>query len=310
MVMKLANKRNTLLTDYWDPQIRGKGFANNPRNNQQALVERMNQRILTELCMNRFEWKGLPDSIEPRFLELQLFYNAVAVFYKDDATGELLCAKGSGAGAVNFNDNPTSFWVIGSNMQGKRLEITEAVPVYANMLRAPDLDIVLTYSRKLAAIDRTIEINIEQMRYTKIIKTNQSTQLSMENIDRQIQAGVSSIKVHDSLDLSAIDVLDVGIPVEAVPNLLVAESKIWNKCMGLLGINNANQDKKERLVAAEVGANDEQVNATRNIALNSRQYAAKQINDMFGTNITVDFGMKESSDAESDADTESKDKDK
>lgn len=70
---------------------------------------------------------------------------------------------------------------------------------------------------------------------------------------------------------------------------MIAKSKLWNECMGLLGINNANQDKKERLVAAEVGANDEQVEATRNIALNARQQACDRINDMFGLDISVDF---------------------
>jgi hypothetical protein len=59
--------------------------------------------------------------------------------------------------------------------------------------------------------------------------------------------------------------------------------------MGLLGINNANQDKKERLVAAEVGANDEQVQATRNIALNARQQAAERINKLYGLSVEVDF---------------------
>ena len=59
--------------------------------------------------------------------------------------------------------------------------------------------------------------------------------------------------------------------------------------MGLLGINHANQDKKERLVSSEVGANDEQVDAMKNVALNSRQRAAKQINDMFGLSVSVDY---------------------
>jgi hypothetical protein len=250
----------------------------------------MYQRILTELCANRFEWTGLPDSVDPRFMEMELFYKALVVFYEDNDTGKHLVAQGAGTGPTNFNDNPVAFTVIGSNMQSQMLGIDECVPVWANYLRAPDLDIVLHYSRKLAAIDRTIEINVDNMRYTKIIMTDENARLSWENINRQVAEGQTVIKVSNTLDLNAaINVHDVGVPVEAVPNLLIAESKMWNKCMGLLGINNANQDKKERLVSAEVGANDEQVDATRNIALNARRHAAKQINDMFGLSISVDF---------------------
>ena len=81
----------------------------------------------------------------------------------------------------------------------------------------------------------------------------------------------------------------LGIDPMNLPNLMIAKSKLWNECMGLLGINNANQDKKERLVAAEVGANDDQVQATRNVALNARQIAAQQISDRYGLTVTVDF---------------------
>ena len=43
------------------------------------------------------------------------------------------------------------------------------------------------------------------------------------------------------------------------------------------------------MVADEVGANDEQVEATMRIALNARQQAAQQINDLFGLNVSVDY---------------------
>jgi len=56
-----------------------------------------------------------------------------------------------------------------------------------------------------------------------------------------------------------------------------------------LGLNNANQDKKERLVTDEVSANDEQVMASRNIHLKARKTAADKINKMFGLNINVKF---------------------
>ena len=56
-----------------------------------------------------------------------------------------------------------------------------------------------------------------------------------------------------------------------------------------LGINNANQDKRERLVASEVDANDEQVEQARFNMLDARLDACKLINDMFGLDISVKF---------------------
>jgi Phage Connector (GP10). len=288
--------------------MRGHNFANNPRNNMQNLTERMIQRVLTEMCINRFKWENLPDSVDERFLELELFYKAIVVYYRNKDTGKDLAVRGAGSGMTNFNDNPTSFTVIGANMQSEILGMDECVPIYANALRCPDLDIVLIYSRKLAALDRTIEINVGNMRYSKVVMAKENNQLSWTNINRQHDEGQSVIMVKDTLDMSGVGVFDVGVPSGTVSELLIARSKMWNECMGLLGIDNANQDKKERLVSAEVGANDQQVEATRNIGLKARQLAAAAINEKFGTKITVGF-LTDGSEDESSDDEKEKDGD-
>ena len=59
--------------------------------------------------------------------------------------------------------------------------------------------------------------------------------------------------------------------------------------MTFLGIDNINQDKKERMVASETLGNLGNVEAQRNVMLNSRRQAVDKINAMFGTNIEVDY---------------------
>lgn len=48
-------------------------------------------RRLTELSISMFKWTGLPDTVDERFLELALFGNGSAVFFKDDVIG--FCAS-------------------------------------------------------------------------------------------------------------------------------------------------------------------------------------------------------------------------
>ena len=48
---------------------------------------------LTSLAISMFEWKGLPDSVDPRYLEMTLFLNGSAVYFNDDEIGNLLCIK-------------------------------------------------------------------------------------------------------------------------------------------------------------------------------------------------------------------------
>ena len=45
---------------------------------------------LTELSISTFEWKNLPDEIDERFMEIALFQDGQAVFFKDEELGEYL----------------------------------------------------------------------------------------------------------------------------------------------------------------------------------------------------------------------------
>lgn len=269
--------------------------ANNSVVNQQVMIERMYQRHLTELCINRFKWEGFPPEIDGevlRFLELNTFYNAVTLFYKSKQPhGKYMLARAAGTGPINWYDNPTMWSTLGMGHGFPQENLTddECVPIYCNALRTPDTDVVNLFSMKLANLDRTIELNIKNLRYTKVITVDESQRLTWSNLMRKIEQGDPFVLGTTQLDLGQVQALDVGAHPETLPKLLEVKSKMWNECMGLLGLNNANQDKKERLVTDEVSANDEQVMAARNIHLKARKAAADKINDMFGLSVTVKF---------------------
>lgn len=311
----MARRTDLVMTNFYEPHLNGRQQKNNPANNTQVLTERMYMRVLSELSMNRFKWEGLPDSIDERFLEMKLFYNALAVFYFDTDYDRYLALQAAGNGGYNMYENPVNFLVTGNSEGGNTSFINktlsaidtskkpaQCVPIWANYSRIPDLDIVLLYSKKLASIDRTIEINVENMRYTKVVTVEENQRLSYVNILRQHAEGQPVIFGTNSMNLGeAVNVFDVGVPVDAVPNLLIARSKLWNDCMTLLGINNSNQDKKERLVSDEVSANDDQIEMTRAIALNARQQAAAAITRRYPElTVTVDFKSSDTTAAKDD----------
>ena len=91
-----------------------------------------------------------------------------------------------------------------------------------------------------------------------------------------------------NLDIEGIKSLDIGSPFVA-DKLQILKHQIWNEALTFLGIENSNQDKKERLVSDEVGSNYGNVEAQRNVMLNARRQAVKKINSMFGTDINVKF---------------------
>lgn len=277
----------------------------NPPQNRTILMRNMYTRIITELAVNRFKWTGLPESVDVRFLELTLFYRALSVFYYDNDYEKHFALQGANNGFINMMNNPTSYTVVGNNFVGKTLgaynpdkkylnnEATKkAIPIWANYLRQPDTDIVYIYADKLAETDRTIEINAKNARRNKVIATSDNLRLSATNFNRQLDEGHDGIQISNlgmNEIASNIVAFDMGINVDHLEKLHIIRTRFWNECMGLLGIENANQDKKERLVASEVDANNDQTSAMRYVNLNARRFACDMINKVHGLNVKVEY---------------------
>ena len=51
---------------------------------------------LVELSISMFEWKNLPPTVDPRFLELTLFTDGQAVFFEDEVLGYLALQNAMG----------------------------------------------------------------------------------------------------------------------------------------------------------------------------------------------------------------------
>lgn len=291
--------------------------GNLPQNsavNRQAMIEQMYIQLLAEMAANRYKWKGLPESIDPRFLEVTLLQNALSVFYFDEEYGKFFALRGSPNGRWNMYNNPISFQVYGNEFISKTLRAMphavrarddrgrftqdaiilpeECIPIWANYLRAPDWNVILIYASRLAEFDRTIEINARSARRTRVIAIDPNMQLSVENMIRQIDEGQPVVKINQQTfeqTLGNLTSIDLGVTPKTIEELQLSRTRVWNECMGLLGINNANQDKKERLVASEVDANNDQVDSMRWVNLNARRQAAHMINKRYGLSLSVEF---------------------
>lgn len=297
-------------------------FANNPAANNERMIQINIERNISELAVNRFKWTGLPDSIDPRFLEISLLLNGLVVFYWEDKFDKLLAVKASSTGYVNFMDWPTSYTVIGpgskinaGNDDGATTFMPKmlsgynpfveypagkaerkAIPMWPNYFRQSEIDTIQIYSRRLATTDVTLEINTRNARQNKVVTSTSNTQLSMVNLVRQMDEGVNVIQPKDAGMLDNISAIDLGIDYHLFDSLSIMRTRWWNECMGLLGIDNANQDKKERLVADEVSANNGQTDSMRYVALQARKQACGYINEVFGhlldEEIEVDYNTE------------------
>jgi hypothetical protein len=149
------------------------------------------------------------------------------------------------------------------------------------------LDIEM-YARRLYEIERTIDVNVKSQKTPTMILCPENQRLTMENLFKKYEGNIPFIFGDNKLDLNGIKPLKIDAPFVS-DKLQILKRQIWNEALTYLGIDNANTEKKERLVTDEVTSNLGGVQAQRYTRLNSRRDAAAKINAMFGLNIEVDF---------------------
>lgn len=291
----MANKKtiqfDPVAQSYYNPFFfAGRQQRSNAGENRVNQFEQLYFTKLAELSMSRFEWKNLPESIDARFIEYCLLFNGLVVVFKDRNTDMIFAVRATPNGQLDMYDNPLHFTLAGRPFQGIQTKASNSVPIWPNNMRITDLNTIIVKASTLADIDRTIEINLRSARRTKILAYDENTRLSVENINRMVDNGDAVIPISSNLDIkTAIQSVDLGIHPDTIENLSIVRSRIWNETMGLLGINNSNQDKKERLVSDEVDANNDQVIMARESSLSAREKAADKINKMFGLDISVSY---------------------
>lgn len=298
------------------PQGGGNSFLNNHAETAVARIEIMMRRRLREMCINRFKWEGLPPSIDPRFVETILYEMGVAVYLRpkefisfaldaDDMSGVDMVLRGTQAGPLDYQDNPLAFTCTSNGAySGGTFSVKECVPIWSNTSRMPDLEVVNWYASRLAEAERTIDINLKNARHTRLITVPETQKLTALNMQQQMDNGQAVILTNETLDAAAYTSVDFNMDEKILQAVAVAKNQIMNDCLTMLGINNANMDKKERLIGGEVDARSEQVGVNRAIALGERERAVEKINKMFKTNITVTWNEEINKEIESEGITE------
>ena len=99
--------------------------------NQRTYLQYVNR--LTELSISMFDWKNLPDTIDARFLELALFNDGMAVFFKDEVMGYLGLQVMIG-GALDVYRIPIKRTAFAQNGYQMKLDPSNSVIIFNNML--------------------------------------------------------------------------------------------------------------------------------------------------------------------------------
>lgn len=242
---------------------------------------------LKELSISMFEWKNLPESIDPRFLELTLFEDGQAVFFYDDVLG-YLCLQCVINGKLNVYRIPINRRAFAVNGYQKNLTDKDSVIIYNNMIRTNCMMEVQMFARRLWDLDRSIEVNARAQKTPVLVTAPEQQRLSLLNAYKEMDGNSPVIFGDSGLNKDGITVLQTGAPFVA-DKLYTLKTQIWNEALTYLGISNMNVQKKERLVTDEVVRNMGGTIASRYSRLEARLQACEMINSLFGLDIDVQY---------------------
>ncbi len=243
---------------------------------------------LVELSVSMFEWQGLPETVDPRYLELHLFQNGSVVYFRDEVMGDL-CLDCIANGQFDVYGNPISRRAYSTyNQYQKTLNESDSVIIWNNYLRQPSVLDVKMFAKRLYNLDRIIDVNANAQKTPVLVQGTEKQRLTLVNLYKEFDGNAPFIFGDKNLDLNSLRAISTNAPYVA-DKLYQLKTQIWNEALTYLGISNLNIQKKERMITDEVQRNQGGTIASRYSRLEARREAVDKINRMFGTDISVDY---------------------
>lgn len=253
---------------------------------------------LYNIILASIEWVNVPFSIDTRFIEQTLFWQNKAVWFNDEVLGELCLPVvntsvfdwyGNFVSCRGRSYNYTSPMLNCSKWDSTgKLQKQNAVIIYDNVARIPTISIIESYAKRLADIDRAIDVNVNAQKTPVLIRCEESERLTMRNIYEQYEGNIPVIFGTQNINPNAISSINTKAEFVA-PNLFALRKQILQDCLAYMGIESNVSEKSERVLSGEITANMGQIESYRQTRLFPREQAVKTINNIFGHNIEVRF---------------------
>ena len=256
--------------------------------NDKTYIDYLNRLKL--IAISLFTWRGLDEVAgygASRFMEMNLYEFGKSCFLKDKNIGfKVLRAMPDDKYNIYYLPNRVRAYSLGYN---EMYNFDDLVYVMNNELELPTLDTISLMAYRLYETERTIDINLIAQKTPILIEGDTKTILTLKNVYMQYSGNTPFIFGNKQFDISnKLNVLKTDAPY-LIDKLELHKHEIWNECMTYLGINNANTDKKERLITDEVESNNDLINYYLNCFYKTRKQACELINKKYNLNIEIEL---------------------
>lgn len=269
-----------------------RGFLNelwNPRDKLRALEYHI--RYMLARTQQIFRYTGLPDTIPARILELYLQVNGYAGVFRHN--GELYCAFGSLGGEPDYNYMPTVFTVSNPALNySANLKINEdCCIIRSDSMYTGLLPVFRRYGSALAENELSMNIASINTRILSLIsasddRTKESAELFLKHIIDGDIGVIGELAMMENLKTLPYAVASAQ---NQIKNLIEYEQYLKASEFNEIGLDANYNMKRETLTDSENEMNRDSLFPLIDDMLKSRREGIDAVNNMFGTQITVEL---------------------
>lgn len=252
------------------------------------MLENFYTQMLLSIYCTTYQWTGLPDSIDPRWLEMSLIKKGKVLFYEEYGDIGLVAFPAMQASNVNPYGYPKIWNTFGANDYRATVANKDGVWCYNNYVAYSDLQAIEIFARRLTYVESSVDTNILLQRFPGIVKCTEEQKLSIVNLLQDYTGGTPLMVVDKAMDLDSLEHIDFKVPYVA-DKLEMAKRDILADALDYIGIQYSSSNKQERLASTEIDSTIGYVAANRNAHLKPRKEAAERINKKWGLNVNVDM---------------------
>ena len=256
-------------------------------------------RYLFKKILSVFEFKGIPEEWADNYFKYILFgYGFIAVF-NTERYGVI--PQECGLTGFNVFYQPTEAIIANPLLPdfkqlkiGTDCELIRIQPDYNGVI-----DIVTTYADLLSLSIETAGINLLNSKTSYVFfADDKATAETYKKMYDQLASGSPMAVVSNKLKTETgepnWDIWTQNVGQNYITDRLLNDYKsIKDQFNTLIGIPNANTQKRERMIRSEVEANDIDTQSLALIWLDNMQAGIEKVNRMFGLNISVDYRFSE-----------------
>lgn len=259
-------------------------FKNKSKNLNDYITYMLNRSIVM------FKYHNLPETMPQREIELLLQCNGWGCVCEID--GNLYALNGGLGGEPNAYNMPTEIVISNPYLKyNKTLKIDEECVIIPNdSMYVGLLPLYNRYCTMLVENDITMILATVNKRVQNLLSANDdNTVESAKTFLKKVFDGevgvIAESKLFESLKVNASSVNSTVSMVDLFEFEQYVKASLYNE----IGLSANYNMKRERLTSAEVETNTDNLYPLVDDMLNQRRKALEKINEMFGTNIEVEF---------------------